>query len=202
MVANLASAERLAFIGAEERAALADRARPIVLAPGRGALAPSVAPNLRDVGLMLAYTPLHWLLCMRSRAPDFATWRDAPNDLALVATSANLAGAPLIASDDDARQRLEGVADLIVTHGRAIVVRADDSVMRIIDGAPVLLRRARGFVPDPIDLGREGPSVIAPARSQEHGHASRAAARPSSRSTSAISTTARRCAFAPRPSGT
>ncbi len=162
MVANLASAERLAFIGAGERAALADRARPIVLAPGRGMLAPGVAANLRDIGLMLAYTPLHWLvLHALAGRPNFATWRDAPNDLALVATSANLAGAPLIASDDDARLRLKGVADVIVTHGREIVVRADDSVTRIVDGAPVYLRRARGFVPEPIDLGREGPSVIA-----------------------------------------
>ena len=93
--------------------------------------------------------------------PDFRSWRDAPSDLALVATSANLGGEPLVAFDEDARRRLKGIADLIVTHDRAIVVRADDSVVRALDGAPAYLRRARGFVPDPIDLGADGPSVIA-----------------------------------------
>ena len=162
MVANLASAERLAEIGPAERALLCHRARPIVLARSRGVLAPSVAPNLRDVGLMLAYTPLHWLLLHAlAHAPDFRSWRAAPNDLALVATSANLGGEPLVASDEDAERRLRGVADLVVTHGRAIVVRADDSVVRVVVGAPAYLRRARGFVPDPIDLGEDGPCVIA-----------------------------------------
>ena len=94
-------------------------------------------------------------------SPDFRAWRDAPSDLALVATSANLGGEPLVASDADARGRLSGIADLIVTHDREIVVRADDSAMRVLDGGPAYLRRARGFVPDPIDLGADGPSVIA-----------------------------------------
>ena len=162
MVVNLASAERLADIGSAERALLLDRARPIVLARGRSGLAPSVAPRLCDVGLMLPYTPLHWLMCHAlDGSPDFRSWRDAPSDLALVATSANLGGEPLVASDEDVRKRLADVADMIVTHDREIVVRADDSVMRVLDGAPAYLRRARGFVPDPIDLGADGPSVIA-----------------------------------------
>jgi hydrogenase maturation protein HypF len=162
MVANLASAERLAEIGPAERAALSHRSRPIVLARSRGRLAPSVAPNLRDLGVMLAYTPLHWLILHAlAGSPDFRSWRDAPNDVALIATSANLGGEPLVATDEDAETRLAGVADLIVTHERAIVVRADDSVVRVLDGAPAYLRRARGFVPDPIDLGEDGPCVIA-----------------------------------------
>ena len=162
MVANTASAARLAEIDEAERALLESRARPIVLARGRGVLAPSVAPHLADIGLMLAYTPLHWLvLHALARAPDFTAWRDAPNDIALVATSANLGGEPLVADDEDARRRLGPIADLVVTHGRAIVVRADDSVTRVLDGAPAYLRRARGFVPDPIDLGADGPSVLA-----------------------------------------
>ena len=162
MVANLASAERLAEIGLLERALLDGRSRPIVLARSRGAVAPSVAPNLRDIGLMLAYTPLHWLvLHALAGSPDFRSWRDAPSDLALVATSANPGGEPLVACDDDARRRLAAIADLIVTHDREIVVRADDSVVRALDGAPAYLRRARGFVPDPIDLGADGPSLIA-----------------------------------------
>jgi len=162
MVANAASAARVAEIGEAERALLESRERPIVLARSRGVLAPSVAPGLAEVGLMLAYTPLHWLLLHAlAGAPDFAHWRSAANDLALVATSGNLGGEPLVADDENARRRLAGVADLIVTHGRAIAARADDSVTRVIDGAPAFLRRARGFVPEPIDLGVDGPSVLA-----------------------------------------
>ncbi len=162
MVANIASAARLAEIGPIERALLEGRSRPIVLVRSRGVVAPSVAPRLRDVGLMLAYTPLHWLVLHElAGSPEFRSWRDAPSDLALVATSANVGGEPLVASDDDASRRLTGIADLIVTHAREIVVRVDDSVVRALDGAPAYLRRARGFVPDPIDLGADGPSVIA-----------------------------------------
>jgi hydrogenase maturation protein HypF len=136
MVTNAASAARVAEISEAERALLESRPRPIVLVRSRGALAPS-------------------------GEPDFAAWRHAPNDLALVATSANFGGEPLIADDDEARRRLAPIADLVVGHARQIVVRADDSVMRILDGAPAFIRRARGFVPEPIDLGVEGPSVIA-----------------------------------------
>jgi hydrogenase maturation protein HypF len=162
MVTNAASAARVAEISAAERALLETRPRPIVLARSRGVLAPSVAPGLAEVGLMLAYTPLQWLvLHALAGEPDFAAWRHAANDLALVATSANFGGEPLIADDDEARRRLAPIADLVVGHSRQIVVRADDSVMRILDGAPAFIRRARGFVPEPIDLGVEGPSVLA-----------------------------------------
>ena len=162
MTTNAASAARVAEISAAERALLESRQRPIVLVRSRGVLAPSVAPGLAEVGLMLAYTPLHWLvLHALAGEPDFAAWRHAPNDLALVATSANFGGEPLIADDDEARRRLAPIADLVVGHARQIVVRADDSVMRILDGAPAFIRRARGFVPEPIDLGVEGPSVLA-----------------------------------------
>jgi hydrogenase maturation protein HypF len=162
MATNAASAARVAEFSEAERALLESRPRPIVLARSRGVLAPSVAPGLAEVGLMLAYTPLQWLvLHALAGEPDFAVWRHAPNDLVLVATSANFGGEPLIADDDEARRRLAPIADLVVGHARQIVVRADDSVMRILDGAPAFIRRARGFVPEPIDLGVEGPSVLA-----------------------------------------
>ena len=162
MVVNVASAERIAEVGEVERAMLTHRAAPIVLMRAKGGLAPSVAPRLADIGLMLPYTPLHWLIVHAlAGKPDFAAWRNAPSDIALIATSANFGGEPLIANDDEARAQLAGVADLIVAHARQIVVRADDSVMRALDGAPAYLRRARGFVPEPIDLGADGPSVLA-----------------------------------------
>ena len=120
MATNAASAARVAEISEAERGAARIAPRPIVLARSRGVLAPSVAPGLAEVGLMLAYTPLQWLvLHALAGEPDFAAWRDAANDLALVATSANLGGEPLIADDDEARRRLAPIADLIVGHARA-----------------------------------------------------------------------------------
>jgi hydrogenase maturation protein HypF len=80
---------------------------------------------------------------------------------ALVVTSANLAGEPLVIDNDVAMKDLASIADLTVTHDRSILKRADDSVMAIIDGAPAFVRRGRGFVPEPIDLGEDGPVVVA-----------------------------------------
>jgi len=123
-------------------------ARPIVLVRGGAGLAPSVAPRLGHVGIMLASAPMHHLLCHAL-------------DLPLVATSANVSGNPLIIANNAAAASLSHIADMVVTHDRPIHQRADDSVMAIIAGAPAFLRRARGFVPEPIDLGEDGPPVIA-----------------------------------------
>lgn len=162
MAANVASVAPFAAPTAAERALLAHRAAPIVLMKSTGALAPSVTPGLRRIGVMLPYAPLHHLLFHAAAgSPAAADWRTAAQDFVLVATSANPGGEPLVVDDEDARRRLAGVADLIVGHDRAILARADDSVMCVIDGAPAFLRRARGVVPDPIDLGAEGPCVVA-----------------------------------------
>ena len=162
MVANLASLDRIAVPTAAERELLAQPTRPIVLMQNRGAVAPSIAPGLSRIGVVLPYAPLHYLIfhvAAGSQADPAA--RHAPNDLVLVATSANPGGEPLVISNDEAQEKLAGIADLIVTHDRAIVTRADDSVMAVVDGAPSFLRRARGFVPEPIDLGDDGPNVLA-----------------------------------------
>lgn len=161
MVANLASAARVANIDEPASLLLQSPARPIVLVPSRGTLPPRIAPGLSQIGLMLAYTPLHWLIIHALLGAPAPFDRAAANDIALVMTSANVAGEPLVTDDDEARARLADVADTVVSHGRAIVVRADDSVMRTVDGAPAFIRRARGFVPEPIDLGADGPSVLA-----------------------------------------
>ncbi|MDC7786996.1 carbamoyltransferase HypF [Rhodoplanes sp. TEM] len=165
MVANAASLALFAAPGAAHLALAETPARPIVLMPLRGdgeRLAPSVAPSLAQVGLVLPYAPVHHLLFHALLGcPDGRAWREAPHPVALVATSANPGGEPLVVDDADARRRLAGIADLIVGHGRPIVVRADDSVMTVIDGAPAFVRRARGVVPDPVDLGRDGPCVLA-----------------------------------------
>jgi hydrogenase maturation protein HypF len=156
MVANEASVSLFATPGAEELALLRGSAHPIVLMESRNNLPEAIAPDMARLGVMLAYAPVHHLLF---HAADGT--RNAANDFVLVATSANPGGAPLVTGNEEAEQKLASIADLIVTHDREIVVRADDSVMQVVDGAPAFLRRARGFVPEPIDLGEDGPCVLA-----------------------------------------
>ena len=145
-----------------ERALLQSMARPIVVVDKARELAPSVAPGLSRIGVVLPYAPVHHLLFHAAAGrPTGRAWRDAPQDFVLVATSANPSGEPLIVDDDEAREKLKGIADLVVGHDRAILARADDSVMTMIAGAPAFLRRARGFVPEPIELGGDGPATLA-----------------------------------------
>ncbi len=122
-------------------------ARPIVLVRHRGRLAPSIAPGLRELGAMLPSTPLHHLLLHDFGGP-------------LVMTSGNLSEEPICRDDDEARERLAGVADLHLAHDRPIAARYDDSVVRWAAGAPRVVRRARGLAPSPLPLP-PGPPVIA-----------------------------------------
>ncbi len=162
MVLNAASAERIGVFDETIGALLGSPARPIVVVEKAEALAPSVAPGLSRIGVMRAYTPAHYLIFHAlAGEPAGAGWRDAPLDWAFVATSANMSGEPLIVDDAEARDKLRGVADLIVGFAREIVARADDSVMTMIAGAPAFLRRARGFVPEPIPLAGDGPDTLA-----------------------------------------
>jgi hydrogenase maturation protein HypF len=143
MARTLADAERMACLDAEERRLLTSPAAPIVLVrrrPGSG-LAEGVSAGSPLVGLLIAYTPLHHLLLAAAGRP-------------LVMTSANLAGEPIACRDDEIRTRLAGVVDLLLTHDRAIVEPCEDSVARVIGGAPVVLRRSRGWVPRPVRLAR------------------------------------------------
>lgn len=153
MLRDVAAAQVFADLTDAEIALLESPAHPIVLSTSRGVLPEAIAPRLKRLGVLLAYAPVHHLL--------LAALETAGRVPVLVATSANPGGEPLVASNEDALRRLEKIADLIVTHDRDIVVRADDSVMQIVDGVPAYLRRARGFVPDPVDLGSDGPSIIA-----------------------------------------
>jgi len=159
MVAGLASGMYLADLSAVERAQLIDHRRPIVVAratehvSGRLAIADSVTLGLKTIGLMLPTTPLHYLIFHHlAGRPRESAWLAEPHGTALVCTSANIAGEPLITDDDAAEAAFEGLVDLVVGHNRAIITPVDDSVVRVIDGAPMLLRRARGYAPDPIDL--------------------------------------------------
>jgi hydrogenase maturation protein HypF len=148
MVADLAAAHALAVLSPDEAGLLISPERPIVLVARRpeARLARGVAPETELVGLMLPYTPLHHLLLRAVGGP-------------LVMTSANLSDEPICADNAEAVTRLGGIADAFVVHDRSIATRCDDSVARVIDGKPTLLRRSRGYVPRAIALPR---SVAAP----------------------------------------
>ena len=162
MAANVSSVASIARATDQELDLLQGVARPIVLMQSRGVLAEAVAPRLNRLGVMLPYAPLHHLIFHAAAgAPTTKSWLAAPQELVLVATSANLGGDALVKDNDEAQARLAAIADLIVTHDREIVTRLDDSVMSVVAGAPAFLRRARGFTPEPIELAADGPSVIA-----------------------------------------
>jgi hydrogenase maturation protein HypF len=160
MVPDLATAEALCEVSAEERALLEGRERPIVVLrrkPGTP-IAASVAPGQTTLGVMLPYTPLHHLLL--ERAPGFP--------LALVMTSGNLSEEPLVSDNAEALARLAGIADAWLLHNRDIHTRCDDSVVRLVApgsaGRPtqrVLLRRARGYAPQPVHLPRDTAPLLA-----------------------------------------
>ncbi len=151
MVRDLARARELCALTADEEALLTSAARPIVLARARegNGLALSVAPGLPWLGVFLAYAPLHHLLLCDDRIR------------ALVMTSANLSEEPIAIDNDEARERLGAVADVFLMHDRAILQRCDDSVMAIVDGAPQVVRRARGYVPLGIELPNDAPPLLA-----------------------------------------
>ena len=163
MLANAASLATVTRATDAEIALAASVSRPIVLMQGGAGHACPVGfarpcPRRRPARLR---APHHLLFADLAGTAGAGHDSQAPNPTVLVATSANPGGEPLVVDDAEAERRLTGIADLIVTHDRPIVVRADDSVAQIIAGAPALLRRARGFVPDPIELPADGPDVLA-----------------------------------------
>jgi hydrogenase maturation protein HypF len=154
MVADVAAARRLCEVDDVAAALLTSPRRPIVLLPRRDAdladaaaggsaaarpVAPSVAPGNRQLGVMLPYTPLHQLLLSELAAP-------------LVLTSGNVSDEPIAYRDTDALDRLSGIADAFLTHDRAIHIRTDDSVVRSFRGRGSVLRRSRGYVPEPLPV--------------------------------------------------
>ena len=188
MVRSLADAGRLCHIDDAERELLAGSIRPIVLlrrrtvGEGNGsspdilALAPSVAHDLPELGVMLPYTPLQHLLLAAA----------APHDMhALVMTSGNLSEEPIETDDALAWEHLvaAGIADALLGNDRAILSRYDDSVVRVVDGDVMPVRRARGYAPQPLSLpaldgttpcvlacGPQQKATIALTRTDSDGH--------------------------------
>ena len=156
MVRDLADVERLCHVNDVERGLLAGSIRPIVLlrqrticksggSPDALALAPSVAHDLPELGVMLPYTPLQHLLLAAAEARGMH---------ALVMTSGNLSEEPIETDDDLAWEHLvaAGIADALLGNDRAILSRYDDSVVRVVDSAVMPVRRARGYAPQPLPL--------------------------------------------------
>ena len=149
MVRTLEDALPLACVGDAEAALLTSPERPIVLLTARpdAGLAPGVAPGLTQIGIMLAYTPLHHLLLDLAKRP-------------LVMTSGNLADEPIATGNAEALTRLASIADGFLLHDREIVARYDDSVVRVVCEQPVFLRRARGYAPLPLALPVASPRPL------------------------------------------
>lgn len=156
MARDLVDVERLCHVNDAERGLLAGSIRPIVLlrrravyesggSPNALALAPSVAHDLPELGVMLPYTPLQHLLLAAAEARGM---------YALVMTSGNPSEEPIETDDDLAWEHLvaAGIADALLGNDRAILSRYDDSVVRVVNGAVMPVRRARGYAPQPLPL--------------------------------------------------
>jgi len=165
MVANAVSLSFWARCTQAQRQWLEAAARPIVLLEKSAqcdSVLVGVAPDVAHLGVMLPYTPLHYLLFHEAAGrPAAAAWLHQEQAMILVCTSANVGGEPLVADNREALERLQGIADLFVTHDRDITQRCDDSVILGDAEAPRFIRRSRGFVPQPVKLPRRGPEVLA-----------------------------------------
>jgi hydrogenase maturation protein HypF len=150
MSASLEYIERYGCLDGEARRLLSAPQRPIVLVPKRAGnpIAPQVAPRNGYLGAMLPYTPLHHLLLSHGF-------------LALVMTSGNISEEPIAIDNQEALARLGGIADYFLLHDRDILLRSDDSVVRMAGGRIRQLRRSRGYVPVPIFLRKPMASVLA-----------------------------------------
>jgi hydrogenase maturation protein HypF len=142
MAKNLQAAENIAEVASKEQELLNSPARPIVLLNKNAGynLSKLVAPNLHNVGVMLPYTGLHYMLF------------DQVSDSAFVMTSANPPNQPIVKDNDQALKILGDTVDYFLFHNRKIAHRCDDSVMRVRGNRPVFLRRSRGYAPAPIRL--------------------------------------------------
>ncbi len=163
MVADVAVAEGLCLVSAGERASLLSPERPIVLLrrKANGTLAPAVSPRNPTTGVMLPSTPLHQLL--------FRALHDLTGELVpLVMTSGNLSEEPIAVDNAEADNRLAAIADHFLHHNRPIHTRIDDSVVRVFDDEALLIRRARGYAPQPVRLGLGEAEILACGAQQKN----------------------------------
>ncbi len=166
MMRDEETVRRECLVAPEQEEVLTGHQKPIVLLDRRDSdearLAPSIAPGNPCVGVMLPYAPVQLLLFDYDdevRMPD-----------CLVMTSGNVSGAPICRDDDDAREQLTGLADVVLSNNRLIRTRADDTVMDFYGGEPYMIRRSRGYAPLPVVVsafsdedgnGADAPKVLA-----------------------------------------
>jgi len=175
MAANLETVKKFCHVSKQEASLLRSEKRPIVLLRKHIgiSLPDAISPQNRYLGFMLPYTPLHDLLF---HMPLFEESSETSHFDALVMTSGNISEEPIVIDNGEAVSKLSAMADAFLVHNREIFMRVDDSVMRIesiksgdrvknlrLSGTPPrisFIRRARGYTPDPIPLGNEGPDVL------------------------------------------
>ena len=150
MVRDIQQAKLIAEISDEEQILLSSYQRPIVLLKKKEntRISPLVAPSMPNLGIMMPYAPLHYLLLENKF-------------LALVMTSANQVDEPICISNREAQSRLKGIVDYFLVHNRDILVRCDDSIAFVTGGNPQLMRRSRGYAPRPLILKESFPAVLA-----------------------------------------
>lgn len=143
MALNLDVIEKICIVNEQYRNLLKSPQKPIVIMPKRenSIISKYIAPNLKTLGVMLPYTPLHYLLLRKIM------------DKILIMTSGNRRGLPIAIKEEDVYKQLKGVVDFFLVHNRKIVNRCDDSVIRISNGRPIFLRRSRGYAPLWINIG-------------------------------------------------
>lgn len=153
MIPDLATIEQHCDLSKAESTLLTSAARPIVLLERRpnSSIAREVAPGQDTIGVMLPYTPLHYLLLERQQGFPHA----------LVMTSGNLSEEPIATGNEEARERLASLADAFLMHNRDILIRCDDSVVRVFEEKVYPIRRSRGYAPFPVKLRGEVPALIA-----------------------------------------
>lgn len=142
MSKNIKTIKTFAKISKLEEKLLTSYRRPIVAlkkSPNH-MLSDLISPGMDSVGVMLPYSGIHHIILHRGRDPAY------------IMTSANVSGLPMLIDNDEAMENLKGKVDYFLLHDRKILNRCDDSVVRIVDGAPIFLRRSRGYAPEPIKL--------------------------------------------------
>ncbi|HDL85339.1 MAG TPA: carbamoyltransferase HypF, partial [Candidatus Acetothermia bacterium] len=150
MIGTIAKIKEHCYVSREEEDLLSSPVAPIVLLNWRkekSGIAPLIAPQQHDLGVMLPYTPLHHLLLAKA-------------DIPLMMTSGNLSGEPLAKDNEEALVKLAAIADYFLLHDRDIHVRCDDSVC-VVDRGTRVIRRARGYAPDPIVLPFQAGEILA-----------------------------------------
>ncbi len=157
MMPNMATVRRFCAVNATEEGLLTSPVAPIALLAAQGEpAAGNVAPFVGTLGVMLPYSPLHHLLFGHPIIPP----DERPT--VLVMTSGNRSEEPIVRGNDEALDRLRGLADAFLVHDREIVLRADDSIIRVIAGRPVVFRRSRGLAPSEFSLGANEPAGSEP----------------------------------------